>query len=118
MTTTSGITVAEYNAMKAPTISEKQLQDQIIRIAKAAGWLVYHTHDSRRSAPGFPDLVLVHPVQRRVLYRELKTQKGALSKDQKTWLNALHDAGADVAVWRPIDYLDDTINEQLAPEGV
>jgi len=64
------------------------------------GWLVYHTHDSRRSQPGFPDLVLVRD---RVLYRELKAATGRVSAEQQVWLDRLERAGADAAVWRPGD---------------
>ena len=38
-------------------MTEKQFQSHIVQYAKMRGWLVYHTHDSRRSEPGFPDLV-------------------------------------------------------------
>lgn len=42
-------------------ISEKEFQAQVLDLARLTGWLCYHPHDSRRSAPGFPDLVLVRP---------------------------------------------------------
>ena len=87
--------------MKSPSeLTEKQFQSRIIDLAKRTRWLVYHTHDSRRSEPGFPDLVLVREC---VLFRELKTEKGRITPAQKTWGARLIDAGADYAVWRPSD---------------
>ena len=78
--------------------TEKQFQAQVIQVAKLFGWHYYHPYDSRRSPPGFPDLVLVKD---RVLFRELKTDKGRVSPAQKTWGVKLTDAGADWSIWRP-----------------
>ena len=78
--------------------TEKQFQAKVIQVAKLCGWICYHTHDSRRSEPGFPDLVLV---KERVIFRELKTDKGRLTPAQKMWGKDLTDAGADWAIWRP-----------------
>jgi hypothetical protein len=71
----------------------------------------YHTHDSRRSPSGFPDLVIVGD---RVLYRELKTAKGKVSDAQAAWLHALVLAGQDACVWRPADLLSGLIGRRLA----
>jgi hypothetical protein len=64
------------------------------------GWRVYHTWDSRKSEPDFPDLVLVRD---RVMFAELKSPRGRLRKDQAAWLCALRAAGAEavpvVAAW-------------------
>ena len=81
-------------------MTEKQFQSQVIRHAKRFGWVVYHTYDSRRCEPGFPDLVLVRD---RVLFRELKTEKGKLTKAQSEWGEKLTAAGADWGVWTPSD---------------
>lgn len=84
---------------RAPTPArEREHQQAIIDLAKLRGWLVYHTHDSRRSEPGFPDLVLVRGD--RCLFREIKTETGRVSEAQVTWSVALCDAGADWALWR------------------
>lgn len=91
-------------------ISEKDFQASVIAAAELYGWMSYHTHDSRRSEPGFVDLVLVHPGRRLVKFRELKTYTGRITLDQKKWLNALEAAGADVGVWRPAE-LDSIIDE-------
>ena len=53
---------------------------------------------------GFPDLVLVHPDKRQVLYRELKSERGRLTFEQHEWGRVLTAAGADYAVWRPADW--------------
>lgn len=80
-------------------MTEAELQTFVLAMARARGVLVYHTHDSRRSEPGFPDLVLVGAYG--VLWRELKTEKGRPSVDQLRWIAVLTDAGQDVGIWRP-----------------
>ena len=87
--------------------TEKQFQAKIIEVARIYGWCVYHTFDSRRSEKGFPDLVLV---RERVLFRELKTEKGRLTAYQIAWGKRLMDAGSDFAVWRP-SMLDEIYKE-------
>jgi hypothetical protein len=109
MTDFRPVTVAEARAHHARTDTEAALQTRIIKAAQAAGWLVYHTHDSRRSQAGFPDLVLVHPDRKQVLYRELKTEKGRLRPEQQEWLLSLRAAGVDAEVWRPAQWFDGTI---------
>jgi hypothetical protein len=93
--------------------NEKQLQDHIIGVAHALGWLAYHTHDSRRSEPGYPDLHLIHAGRGISLFRELKTRTGRVSPDQRKWGAALEAAGHDFAIWRPVDLWSGLILEQL-----
>jgi hypothetical protein len=111
----TGISAAEYDAMVAKTMTEKQLQAAIVGAAQRLNWLVYHTHDSRRSQPGFPDLVLVHVTRKVTLFRELKTMRGKVTTEQQQWLDALTNAGQDAAVWRPNDWLGTTIQDTLYP---
>lgn len=80
---------------------EKEWQEQVIELAGYYRWLVYHTYDSRRSAKGFPDLVLV---REHVIFAELKTDRGRLSVDQRRWLEALRAAGQIAELWRPRDF--------------
>lgn len=107
-------------------MSEEELLRQILAYARQGGWLAYHTHDSRRSAEGFPDLVAVHPDQRRLIFAELKSATGRVASVQQEWIEALRGvlwnrgvatrvegpAGAVAAamghallatVWRPAD---------------
>ena len=89
--------------MQAETpITEMDFQQTITSLAKLRGWMVYHTYDSRKGTPGFPDLVLVRG--ERILYREVKTQIGKLSGSQRAWLDGLEQGGANVAIWRPSDW--------------
>lgn len=99
----------------ADQLSEKQLQSTVEQIATAYGWRWYHTYRSDRSPRGFPDLVMVHPSQRRVLWVELKSATGRLSKDQKAWLADLETAGEEAYVWRPADLHAGTITATLQP---
>lgn len=80
-------------------ISERDFQQQIIDLATLRGWLVYHTHDSRRSQPGFPDLVMARGA--RLIFAEIKSERGMPSDEQSRWLAALFEAQAEAYVWRP-----------------
>ena len=81
-------------------ITETQLQDLIVAAADLGGWLVYHTYDSRRSRPGFPDLVMVRGDELIVL--ELKSAKGRVSPAQRAWIESLAQVDKiSVAVLRP-----------------
>ena len=81
---------------------EKHLQARILEAARALKWLAYHTFDARRSAPGFPDLVLVRPP--RLIFAELKSSKGKLTVEQKEWLAVLAlIPGVEVYIWKPED---------------
>ena len=92
---------------------EDQLQRHVLLVAKALGWISYHTHDSRRSDPGFPDLALAHPAQRRVMFRELKTQRGRYRPMQREWLEMMDQAGLDAGTWRPADVVSGRIEREL-----
>lgn len=107
----SPLTVAVYRAEQFGLMKESVFQGHVVRLARALGWSVYHTHDSRRSQPGYPDLHLWHPKHGQ-LFRELKTMKGRQSPDQVKVEKSLKEAGANVAVWRPAD-LDGLILNEL-----
>lgn len=89
-------------------MSEADLLETIRHAAQLGGWLMYHTHDSRRSQAGFPDLVLVRG--REAIFAELKTDRGVLRSEQRMWLGALGRAGLRAEVWRPA-HLDHVLAE-------
>jgi hypothetical protein len=82
------------------TFSEAQWQRYVLDIAKRGKWRAYHTYDSRRSHKGYPDLTLCRPP--RLVYVELKTQKGRLRPEQEEWGEALKQCpGVEYYLWRP-----------------
>lgn len=87
-----------------PDPLERDWQTFITRHAHAAGWLAYHTHDSRRSQHGYPDLTLVHTGHECAALVELKRNntRSRPTAEQVRWLDALATVhGLHVALWRP-----------------
>lgn len=82
-------------------MTEAQLQAAVVDLCKLLGVRWYHPYDSRRSVPGYPDLTLVGT--RGLMFRELKTATGRLTKHQQDWGASLRRASADWDVWRPRD---------------
>lgn len=99
----------------ALTTLEKDWQRDVIRLARTLGWKVAHfravkTPTGYRTpvqadGAGFPDLCLVRD---RVIFAELKNERGQITEEQKAWLAALERAGAEAYVWRPAD-LDEVL---------
>jgi len=106
----------------ARSMSEADLQQNVISLARAQGWLVAHFRPGmtkrgnwvtavQYDAAGFPDLVLVKD---RVIYVELKAELGKLTDVQEVWMSALNHAGEDTFVWRPSHWMNGTIERVLA----
>lgn len=96
-------------------LTEAHFQQAVYEAARLNGWLVAHFGSSegadgnwrtatRFDGRGWPDLVLAHP-DHGILFRELKTDHGTLTKAQIEWLDLIYTAGGDSAVWRPKDWL-------------
>ena len=100
----------EYREKSQAMISEKEFQAQVIKMARLLAWRVYHTFDSRRSESGFPDLCMAR--WGRLIFAELKSEKGRLTPAQDRWADVLKRvSGAEVYEWRPHDW--DSITEIL-----
>ena len=97
-----------------PEITEAEFQTQFIQYARLQGFLVAHFRTSRTQradgsvfyetpvqadGKGFPDLVLTRPG--RLVFVELKAERGRTSLGQDRWINALKDCGQEVYVFRP-----------------
>lgn len=83
-------------------MSEKHFLQQVRSLCRLLHYECYHTYRSTRSEPGFPDLVIAG--HGRVLFAELKTERGRLTDPQQRWLNTLRECGAEVYLWRPSDW--------------
>ncbi len=79
----------------------------VLAMARALGWRAYHTRDSRGSEPGFPDVVLAR--RGRVIFAELKTESGRVTRPQLEWLGDLPGA----VIWRPGDLLGGDVERSL-----
>ena len=93
------------------SVSEAELQRCILQLATACGWTTYHTYDSRRSNAGYPDLTLVRPP--RLMFVELKSEKGKWRPMQEKWLELLRACNVEAYAWRPHDWRDGTIEAVL-----
>lgn len=72
----------------------------------------YHTRNSIGAAKGWPDWVILGPAG--VLFRELKSESGIVTPEQRMVGALLTKAGLNWNVWRPRDYYDRRIHRELA----
>lgn len=126
-----------------PKLSERDFMEQVTQLAEIRGWSWAHFRPAETakgwrtpvSGPlgkGWPDLVLVRPHDRRLIFAELKSDYGAVSPEQAGVISTLaaiehHPTPMDiplrskaplahpsieVVVWRPMDW--DKIEVKLA----
>lgn len=115
-------------APEVPKISERQLQSGVIELAQRLGWRVAHfrtvkiqradgsTHYAtpvQADGAGFLDLCMVRWKDGRLIFAELKSQRGVVGSAQEDWIIDLGHTKAEVYVWKPSDYLDGTIERCL-----
>lgn len=96
---------------KMPTASKlKRMNDVIIlsdwqRLVKDwahfCGWKIQHSSMLGDGTPGIPDLILV---KKRVIFVQLKSERGQLTAAQRLWRDKLLAAGACWYLWRPSDW--------------
>ena len=101
------MTVTSARQVILESIGEKAWQAQVEEWLKRGGWLYIHQFDSRRSNPGFPDVLAIRG--RRLLAIELKAKRKKPGFWQDVWLTAFRELGCEhveVYVWRPFDELE------------
>ena len=108
--------LAPAHAIMDAAVTEDAFLRQVIELAKLRHWLIHHCRPARtkkgwatpiQGDAGFPDLVLVR--EGRLLFVELKAQKGRVTPDQRIWLALLKDQagfhqGTGVYLWKPSDW--------------
>lgn len=103
--------------MTAPArlaVTEAQLQEQVVQLARLRGWWVWHDNGTQgRNQAGLPDLILV---RERVVWAELKTDRGRLRSEQRHVIARLRAAGQEVHIWRPAGLAE--VARVLAPAGI
>ena len=98
--------------LAANSMRERDLQESVRQMCRALNLPYYHTHDSRRSPEGWPDVATV--VGSTLVLRELKAVKGKCTPAQIRWLDALAQCECvDVGLWTPAEWLDGTIERVL-----
>lgn len=102
-------------------MTEDDLKGGVIDCARTLGYLVAHFRPAKTEhgwrtpvegdGKGFPDLVLTG--RGRVIFAELKGDKGKLSDEQIVWISALTAAGAETFIWKPADWTSGAIEKAL-----
>ena len=87
---------------KQPSITEAEFERQVKQLAATFGFSYYHTWRSIHSPAGYPDCCLAKPG--RLVFAELKSDKGKVSEKQQEWLDDLEATGAETYVWRPSQF--------------
>jgi len=111
------MTPDEYRKILAEAMTEKDLQAKVRRVATVNGWRAFCWWSSQHSPAGWPDLVLVREVnesQARLIFVELKSEKGKVGPEQEEAHRLLRLTGHAVYVWRPSDLLSGRVEEVLA----
>jgi len=107
-------------------VTEKALQLSVVGRAKRRGWKVAHAGKGfvggseaeggqfvTPMAPGWPDLTLAKEGHR-LIFIELKREKGEVSDDQWFWLRLLNQCGARAIIVRPSDVREGRVNAILS----
>jgi hypothetical protein len=92
-------------------MTEDDFLKTVIDLAHVYGWKCFHARPAMTSkgwrtpvqadGAGFPDLVLA---RERIIFAELKSEKGKLSDAQQAWRDVILAAGGEYYVWRPENF--------------
>ena len=88
--------------MSSKVTTERDFARQVIDLAHLYQWRVHRNWTELHSPKGWPDLVLCRPP--RLLFVELKSEKGRTTPEQESWLADLQACGQYTCVWRPSDW--------------
>jgi len=90
---------------------EREFATQVEHLLDLFGWLWKHDEPavrqsgkwatSFRGARGFPDYIATR--DGRLVFAEIKNERGRLTSSQVLWLETLQTTSAEVYVWRPND---------------
>jgi hypothetical protein len=106
------MTVGQLTALVP--LNEREFQRQVTGLAELLGWDWAHwrpamtkrgwrTPVSGTIGEGMVDLLLVRGRDQRIVFAELKSERGRLTGRQQQVVDLLRDCGLLVCVWRPSD---------------
>lgn len=146
------MTDAAYSRELADSMLEEVLLARVLELAAWHGWRAAHFRPAQTrggrwltavqaQGKGYPDLTLAHGPAGRLVFAELKTERGRATPDQRLWLDQLGAVAAAAlrdevdaidgyvaagmsgpipptdrvraVTWRPRDYLAGTVEEVL-----
>lgn len=93
-------------------VTEAQWQEQVFELAHLLGWRHMHVRRSigkgrkwttATNVTGWPDATLWNGRQKRIIFVELKSEKGKPTPEQIEVMASLEAAGQEVYLWRPSD---------------
>ena len=103
-------------------MTERDFQRSVMELAELSGWETLHVRTSMQQgryltattgtmAKGWPDLLLIHRSRQKLIFAELKSDKGSLRPDQSRVLSLLWQLvegptreWAEGHVWHPKDW--------------
>jgi hypothetical protein len=93
-------------------MNERELSSCVRAMIADRDLWCFTSHDFRhRTGPGFPDLVIIGPGG--ILHRELKTETGTISEEQRWVGKMINRHGGDYQVWRTSDLTGGLIASEL-----
>ena len=97
------VAASEAGVLLLRQMSEAEFMASVVDAAQKLSWRCFHDYDSRRSNPGWPDLVCVR--DGKLLALELKAKKGRVRPGQIEWIAELADVpGVTALIARPDDW--------------
>lgn len=85
-------------------MTEKEWSTQFKHLFELYGWTGYHPYLSIHSERGWPDWSLVNTTQKRMIFVELKAEKGKLSESQVKWKGLIEATGGEWYCLRPSQF--------------
>jgi hypothetical protein len=95
---------------RAAAMPERELQEAVRRLCANLGLHHFHVLNSKGCEPGWPDSTIIG---RKVIFRELKSETGRVSDEQREVGQRLQRAGQNWRIWRPSDLLSGQIAKEL-----
>src|SRR4051794_40180372 len=87
------------------------LEANIRKLIKDLNLWAYHPRNSKGSQAGWPDWVIIGRAG--ILYRELKSESGTVTAEQRHVGELITRAGGNWRVWRPRDLISGAIAKEL-----